>query len=523
MRASAKRLTSKHAASKMFCHIKFRVQPSSCCLGRATPQLELSNRIATKKMKSFRTLNRSLASRLSAAAGIALVSLSLLTPPALAQTTAPPEREQLLNGLRLLLWLKPGNPDVILKLRINSGAAFDLAGKSGQMALLGDILFPDPATIDYFTDEMGGKLDVKVNYDSVTITMVGKAVELEQIIEVLRNALLATQFAPEVVTRMRDARIKLLKDTSVSPAEVADRAIAARLYGDFPYGKPAAGSPEDLARVDRADLMLAHERFLNSNNATLAIVGGVTKSRAMRALRQLLGPWRKSERIVPQTFRQPVAPDPRVLIVNVPGPSSEIRFATRGVSRADQDFYAASVLAKIAQLRWQASAAEMARQPVFARSDSHVLPGAFVMGAAVNTLNVADSVANGRKVLESLTNTPVTPDELDRAKLEATNDIASELAKPDGMPDPWLDADTYRLGSVPDQIASIRAVTISDIQRVANRLFKTSAVASVVAGDPMQLKPAFEGRLQYEVFGEIATPTPSPKPPVKPASNNNPR
>ena len=90
--------------------------------------------------------------------------LSLLRRSSLrAQTAAQPEREQLLNGLRLLFWLKPGSPDVILKLRINSGAAFDLAGKSGQMALLGDVLFPDPATIDYFTDEMGGKLDVNVD------------------------------------------------------------------------------------------------------------------------------------------------------------------------------------------------------------------------------------------------------------------------------------------------------------------------------------------------------------------------
>jgi predicted Zn-dependent peptidase len=57
--------------------------------------------------------------------------------------------------------------------------------------------------------------------------------------------------------------------------------------------------------------MLAHERFLNSNNATLAIVGSVTKARAFRTVRQLLGPWRKSENIVPTTFRQPKPPDAR--------------------------------------------------------------------------------------------------------------------------------------------------------------------------------------------------------------------
>ena len=451
-----------------------------------------------------------------------VLSIFLMAPAAFPQAPAEPEREQLLNGLKLLFWLKPGSPDVILKLRINSGAAFDLSGKAGQMSLLADLLFPDPATVDYFTDEMGGKLDVKVTYDSTTITMVGKAAELERIVEVLRNALLATQFTPEVITRMRDARIKQLKDSSISSASVADRALATRLFGDFPYGRPAAGSPEDLARVDRADLMLARDRFLNSNNATLAVIGGVTKLRAMRTLRQLLGPWRKSEQIVPTTFRQPIPPDAKTLIVNVPGPSVEVRVATRGLSRSDSDFHAGAVLAKLAQHRWQAAAPELATLPVFVRSDAHVLPGAFVMGATVNTQSAVDSVVNAKKVLDSLMNTPATAAELERAKSEAVNEVTVMLAKPENAPDPFLDMDTYRLREAQDQGALLRAVTSSDLQRVANRLFKSAAVATVVAGETLQLKPALEGRLQYEVLGEIATPAPTPKPPAKPASNNNP-
>jgi zinc protease len=460
--------------------------------------------------------------RRCAAAGVILLCSALATTPLSAQTPAQqPEREQLLNGLRLLFWLKPGSPEVILKLRINSGAAFDLSGKSGQMALLGDLLFPDPTTVDYFTDEMGGKLNVSVTYDSTTITMVGKADQLEHIVEVLRNALISTQFTPELVTRMRDARIKLLRDTTIAPAEVADRAITARLYGDFPYGRPAAGSPENVARVDRADVMLAHERFLNSNNATLAIIGGVTKQRAMRTLRQLLGPWRKSEQIIPTTFRQPNPPDTRTLIVNVPGPSVELRLAVRGVSRSDTDYPIATVLARVAQHRWQASTPELSKQPVFVRSDAYVLPGDFVMGATVNELTAADSLANAKKVIELLMTTAATPDEIERARNELIGEAMTMQAKPDALADPWLDADTYRLSAPQDEIALLKNVTPTDVQRVANRLFNKTIV-SVVAGESASLKAALQGRYQFEVLGEMATPAPSQKPPTKPANNNNP-
>lgn len=451
-----------------------------------------------------------------------LVVIALLAPPALSQSAKEPERELLLNGLKLLIWEQPGSPELVVKLRINSGAAFDLAGKSGQIALLGDLLFPDPATVDYFTDELGGKLDVSVNYDSITITMVGKASELEQVISVLRNAILSTQFTPEVITRIRDARIKSLRDATVSPAMIADRAIGARLFGDFPYGRRPGGTPEDLARVDRADLMLAHERFLNSNNATLAIVGGVTRARAFRTVRQLLGPWRKTENIAPTTFTQPKPFDPRTLIVNVAGPTTEMRLAVRGLARSDADFAATTVLARVAQHRWQATAPELANQPVFARSDAHVLPGMFVMGAAVSTDKTADALTNAKKVLEALVSTPVTVADLDRARTEVVNETVGNATKPEALPDPWLDADTYKLSAVQDVAALLKAVTPADIQRVAKRLFKVPPTfASVVVGEAEPLKVALQGRVQFEVLGEV--PTPSTKTPAKPTGNANPR
>src|SRR6185312_2854607 len=80
--------------------------------------------------------------------------LGTMPQSGLGQVFTPPERFELLNGLHVLLLARPGDQDVLLKLRIHSGSAFDLAGKGGSMALLGDLLFPDPATREFFSDEM---------------------------------------------------------------------------------------------------------------------------------------------------------------------------------------------------------------------------------------------------------------------------------------------------------------------------------------------------------------------------------
>ena len=144
------------------------------------------------------------------------------------------------------------------------------------------------------------------------------------------------------------------------------------------------------------------------------------------------------------------------------------------------------------------------------------------MGATVTESTAADSLSNAKKVLESLMTTPATAAELDRAKNEAINETTAMLAKPDAFADPWLNADTYRLSAPEDQLASLRGVTGSEVQRVANRLFNKSIV-SVAAGETAPLKAALQGHFQYEVLGEIATPAPTPKPPAKPSGSVNPR
>jgi len=435
----------------------------------------------------------------------AIIACLLLMPAAgVAQVPMEPEHARLLNGLRVLIWARPGDQDVLLKLRVHSGGAFDLAGKGGSMALLGDILFPDPTAREYFT-EMQGRLNVTTDYDSLTITMQGRAHEFEKIVEILRTALVTTQLTPENLAKVRDGRIKVLKETAISPTLLADRAIAARLFGDFPYGRPAGGSVESLERIERPDLMLARDRFLSPNNATLTIIGGIQANRAMRALRQLLGVWRKNEQIVPATFKQPALPDARTLIVNAPADQSvEVRLAVRGLSRRDPDTPAAEVLANVARQRWTKLIPELARSPVSVRHSALVLPGIFVMGASVDTVLAGKTLSSAREVLQSLASSPVTAAEVEQAKNELVTLVGNQLAKPDGIADAWLDGDTYGLPSVAERMRALSLVTPADIQRVATRLTHDGAFASVVLGNSDVVKAQIERYGKVEIMGEIA-------------------
>lgn len=529
MQIWVKRLTRPIAASKLFLPLPDYFNQALARLpveGRTSTQFEghLFSRMKKIKKSGFCSIKACFFALLLSLTCWASGSL------ALAQNAPEPRREQLLNGLQILYLPRPADANVLLKLRIHSGAAFDMAGKAGTMALLGDALFPDATTREYFTDELGGRLEVTTNYDYINITLTGKSQGFERMVDLLHNALVNTQLNAEAVNRLRDARLKLIKATSIAPASIADRAISARLFGDFPYGRPFAGSTETIARIERADLLFARERFLNSNNATLVLIGGIDERRAMRALRQLLGVWRKSEQIVPATFRQPEKPDARILIVDLPGTeTAEVRLAARALSRSDRDYWAATLLALMARDRLQASLPALSKSPFFARQEAHTLPGAFVFGATVPNTSAGDTLAAARNAARSFITIPPTSTELERARSEALSLVNKQAEQTDTLADLWLDRETYKLDSISEQMRVLKNVTAVEIQGAAARLFRDAAFATVVVGPAAQLKSALSGAGEVEIAvpsnsSKAATPStvapttnaPASKPPVAP-------
>ena len=439
-------------------------------------------------------------------AALCLSLVTILTASVRGQT-AEPERETLLNGLRILYWSQPGNPDVLVRLRIHSGAAFDLADKGGMMALLGDALFPDASTREYVAEELGGKLTVTTNYDTLDATISGKAANLERMIDLLRGAVTTTQLGAENIAALKDARIKSYGQQSGSASGVADRAITARLFGSFPYAHPAGGTALSVSKIERGDLMLARERFLNSDNATVAVLGGVEKPRLMRALRQLLGPWGKSDKTIPATFRQPSPPNPQVLILDGPESSTaEIRLAVRGLARADVDALSAELLALIARSRWQAAMPELSNVSV--RHEAHLLPGMFVFSATAPQASASKAVAAAQDIMRKLSQATPSADEFERARTMLNAQLSQQLSQPAGLAEAWLDMDTFK-SPRPNTVSTlITRNTPADVQRIATRLFKDAPAATIVVGNSEQLKAQFPANV--ETKANTATPPAKP-------------
>lgn len=448
----------------------------------------------------------------------ALVLLCAGWVAAPAQSTPEPRREQLLNGLRLLLWSRPADQNVLVKLRVHSGAAFDLAGKEGLMAILTDTMF-DQQTRDYVTEELGGRIEVVLGYDTIDITLAGRATDFDRLLELARNAVTNPQLTPEVFERVRAARLKSLRETPPTAAEAADRAAAARLFGTYPYGRVTAGTPDSLARAERVDLLLLRERFLNPDNTTLVIVGGFEPKRVMRLMRESFGGWRKSDRAIPATFHLPDPPDERTLVVNqMDAAGVELRLALRGFARTDIDSPAAQVIAHVARERWLAAMPELKERSAYARHDSFRENGIFRMGATLRTpAEAAKALEAARKVLSDLSTNAPTAAELEAAKHATVATLSADASSDEAVAVAWLDEHTYKTpaAAARELARAVQTLSPGEAQRVAARLFLHTPVATVALGDAAQLRTELARVGTVEVFGEAAAKPPQPQPTPK--------
>jgi predicted Zn-dependent peptidase len=148
----------------------------------------------------------------------------------------------------------------------------------------------------------------------------------------------------------------------------------------------------------------------------------------------------------------------------------------------------------------------------------------FVMGASVDNLLAGKTLATAREVMQSLASSPVTPAALEQVKSGAMALANKELATPDGAAKAWLDADTYQLPSLAEQMRTLSAVTPGDVQRVATRLLRDGAFASVVVGNSEVVKTQIERYGKVEILGEIDSrtkPKPEPKNESKPETKSD--
>lgn len=395
------------------------------------------------------------------------------------QSLTAPRQEKLLNGLKVLMWADANANNVSVKIRIHAGSAFDPQGHEGVMQMLADNIFPTEATRDFFKEDLGGSLEIVTTYDYIQINASSRPESFLTMLETLSAAVSNPAIDAETTAKLRTALLAKVSALESDPAYVADRAVAKRLFGPFPYGRPQLGTSESLKKIIFPDLTDAKSRFLTADNATITISGNFDANLGYRAIRRLFGSWLKADKRVPTTFRQPDPPPPGILTVDSPSPEiSALRFAVRGTARNGKDFSSGRIMSYILEERLKKIVPQQYAADVFVRSEEHVLPGVIVVGFSVRRSDSVKEKTDAGDVITKALAAAVSDAEFAAGRSR----FAAEWGQRDKATF-WLDADTYQTTVDADAKAADN-VTQADVNSFLEKVRKSPMAAVLVLAVP---------------------------------------
>jgi hypothetical protein len=425
--------------------------------------------------------NKNFSGKIALIAMFGAIFLAFSITALFSQTSPAPKQEKLLNGLKVLMWSDPRAEKVTVNLRIHAGSSFDPQGREGLMQMLADDLFPNNISKEFFSEDLGGGLEIESNFDFIQINASSRPDALLTMLETLATAVSNPSIDKETTARLRSALLAKVETLEADPAYVADQAVASRLLGTFPYGRTQYGTAATLQKIDFADLLDAKQRFLTADNATIAISGNFDRSQAFRAIRRYFGGWLKADKRVPSTFRQPADPPPGILNLPTPKPGNgAIRFALRGVARSDREFAASLIYTRVFENRLKMRVPAAHAGDLFVRNDAHILPGIIIVGFTVtkDEFGAGNGKIDGLDLIAKSLSDPVTDAEFQTAK----NAVRSDWAKRD-IVSLWLDTDTFKTTSADTYARVVDNTNLSDVGAYAETV-RRLPIAAVQVNTP---------------------------------------
>ncbi len=221
-----------------------------------------------------------------------LTAIIVLAAAPLALAGVTIEQWTTANGARVNFVAAPALPMLDVQIDFAAGSMFDPEGKAGLAALTRAVLDLGAGERDETDNaeqlpDLGAALGGSADTDraSVTLRTLTARDKLEPALAVLRDVLHRPHFAAAVLEREQARTVTGLKEAMTRPDSIAGKAFWEALYPGHPYGRQA--TPESVAALTRADLVDFHQRLYTAGNASISLVGQLTRAQAERIAEQL--------------------------------------------------------------------------------------------------------------------------------------------------------------------------------------------------------------------------------------------
>jgi zinc protease len=423
----------------------------------------------------------------------ALAATALLWLAPVAAHATKIERLTTPGGIEVWLVRDPTVPLVAVNFGFSGGTTQDPADKGGTANMMVSLLDEGAGDIDgkAFNELLERKaieLSFSAGRDSIRGTLRTLKENQDEAFELLRLAVTAPRFETAAVERIRSQIIARLQRASTNPNEISSRTWWGTAFPDHPYGRPANGTPESVARITVDDMKNNLRRVFALDTLKIGVVGDIDPATTSRLIDRAFGslPAKAELQQFPDVKPQGIG---RRIVVDLDVPQAVVTFGGPGIKRSDPDFMAAYIVNHI--LGGGSFSSRLYREVREKRGLAYgVSTGvswfyhtAVIMGG---TATRSDATRDTLEVIENEIQTMIqdgpTEEEVTKAKtflkgsfalgLDTSSKIANQLVN--------MQQDNLGIDYIDRRSALIDAVTLADTKRVAKRLLNSGQLVTVV-------------------------------------------
>ena len=410
-------------------------------------------------------------------------------------------------GVKIEHWLAPSGarvyfvesrvlPMLDIQVDFAAGSMFDPAGKSGLAALtrgtldLGAGSRDETAIAEQMADigaNLGGGADT--DRASIALRTLSARDKRDPALDILKSVLHQPLFDAAIFEREKTRTIAGLKEAMTRPDSIAGKAFWAAMYPGHPYGQQA--SPESIAALKREDLVAFHARYYNAANASITLVGDISRSEAEQIAEAIAEGLPKGE--AAQLPPPPELPKWNMTQLAHPASQAHIYIGLPAIERGNPDYF--PLLVGNYTLGGGGFVSRLMKEVRDKRGYAYSIysyfaplrqAGPFQIGLQTKRSQAGDAIKVVREVLSGFLKSGPDEDELAAAKANLTGSFPLRLDSNKKLLDNAAVIGFYGLplDYLDHYQARVQAVTAQDIkQAFARRVRPENLVTVTVAAD----------------------------------------
>jgi zinc protease len=413
-------------------------------------------------------------------------------------------RYKLNNGMVVYLMEDRELPLVGGTALIRTGDRLEPADKVGLAGITGTVMRTGGTTqhsgdeLNQLLEQRAASVETGISTTSGSASFSALTEDLDMVFDLFAEVIQKPVFAQEKLELAKRQTAGQIARRNDDPNGITGREFTKLIYGDkSPYARTV--EYQTLNNISREDLVAFYEKYFQPENMILGIIGDFDSAKMRSLIQEKFSNWTPASKPEQPTL-PPVSQSKQggIFFVNQPQlTQSYVQIGHLGGQLNSPDYAALDVMNQVmngfgGRLFNEVRSRQGLAYSVYGYwNPRYDYPGTFIAGGQTRSDGTVPFIKGILAEIERIRTTPITPQELASAKDQVLNSFVFNFQDPGQTLSRLMRYEYY--GYPEDFIfryqKGVKATTIEDVQRVAQKYLQPDQVVTLVVGNASAIQP----------------------------------